>query len=797
MDALIILALIVIIFLLVSIRSSQKENAERNHKIFLSLKKEIFDLKNQNVVVPPAKKDEPLKATDESVVQWRPYKAPEPMEKIEKINDPEERKQQEKNAEEVKSIPPQAVIREQMQGQQHESWWNKWLRNNPDLEKFIGENLINKIGISVLVLGIAFFVKYAIDQEWINETGRVCIGIASGIIMVGIAHRLRNSYRSFSSVMAGGGIAVFYFTIAFAFHEYNFFSQTTAFIIMVLITAFAVALAVLYDKIELAIIAVIGGFLAPFLVSNGSNNYVALFTYLLILNTGLLIIAYFKKWPLLHVLSFFFTLLIYGGWLMRELLNTDSYLFPHKNALFFAAAFYAIFLTTVLIHNLRTQKPFKAFDFSFMIMITGSFYAEGMLILGEWGEGIYQGIFNILLGMINLIIAWCLYKKQRGDRNLVYLLIGLTVTFISLAAPVQLHGHSITLFWTAETVLLFWLYQRSSINTFKYFSVIVLVLMLVSLMMDWSLANERNGAGLMIIFNNWQGIVTNVFAVVSLGLYASLLRKTADEDYILEIKNRRTAVLMVTLSAIILYLTFIFGVNLYFVTEKSYDVPNAYHQLITYIFIVTTVALLQRATVSHKPFATIVLPFAGFLLYLYSTEHANNLIGGFIKNEIATIHAMMHWLADVCLLYLLYQLIMTTKNNIAVLGERFAWVNSILLLMFFSVEFKLLYLSMLAGPKSIDDFTVQYLKAGITIVWALFSFVLMWLGMKYKYKTLRIISLSIFTAALVKLFLFDIRNISDGGKIAAFIMLGILLLIISFMYQRLKKIIIDDENKTV
>jgi uncharacterized membrane protein len=69
----------------------------------------------------------------------------------------------------------------------------------------------------------------------------------------------------------------------------------------------------------------------------------------------------------------------------------------------------------------------------------------------------------------------------------------------------------------------------------------------------------------------------------------------------------------------------------------------------------------------------------------------------------------------------------------------------------------------------------------------------MWLGMKYRFRTLRIISLTLFTVTLVKLFSVDIRNIPPGGKIAAFILLGVLLLVVSFMYQRLKKIIIDDK----
>ena len=80
----------------------------------------------------------------------------------------------------------------------------------------------------------------------------------------------------------------------------------------------------------------------------------------------------------------------------------------------------------------------------------------------------------------------------------------------------------------------------------------------------------------------------------------------------------------------------------------------------------------------------------------------------------------------------------------------------------------------------------------MTIVWGLSSFVMMYLGMKHKFKPLRIVSLVLFGATLVKLFSYDIRNIPPGGKIAAFILLGVLLLTVSFMYQRLKKLIIDD-----
>jgi uncharacterized membrane protein len=80
----------------------------------------------------------------------------------------------------------------------------------------------------------------------------------------------------------------------------------------------------------------------------------------------------------------------------------------------------------------------------------------------------------------------------------------------------------------------------------------------------------------------------------------------------------------------------------------------------------------------------------------------------------------------------------------------------------------------------------------LSILWGLCSFAMMWLGMKKNFRTLRVISLTLFTITIIKLFLFDIRNIPPGGKIAAFILLGVLLLAVSFMYQRLKKIIIEN-----
>ncbi|HSY62015.1 MAG TPA: DUF2339 domain-containing protein, partial [Cytophaga sp.] len=347
-----------------------------------------------------------------------------------------------------------------------------FFERNPDLEKFIGENLINKIGIAILVIGIGFFVKFAIDQGWIIPAGRVAIGILCGAILVGIAHYTRNTFRAFSSVLVGGGLAIFYLTIAIAFHEYELIPQLIAFVIMVLITLFSVMLSIFYDRKELAILAIIGGFASPFMVSTGSGNYQVLFTYIAILNIGMIVLSYFKRWNAINVIAFVFTIILYSGWLIKTF-NYDKEPLPYIGALLFATLFYLLFFAMNIVNNVKENKAFLMSELSILISNTFLYYSAGMFILKGIHDGLYQGLFTILIAAFNFIFAYLLYKNKKVDTNLVYLLIGLVLTFVTLSAPIQLEGNYITLFWSAESVLLLWLSQKSGIKLMKVSAFII------------------------------------------------------------------------------------------------------------------------------------------------------------------------------------------------------------------------------------------------------------------------------------------------------------------------------------
>ena len=218
-------------------------------------------------------------------------------------------------------------------------------RKQVNYEKFIGENLFGKIGILVFVIGVGFFVKYAIDKDWINETLRTVLGFLTGAVLLAVAERLQKKYRTFSSLLAGGAFAVFYLTVAIAFHYYHIFSQTMAFIILIGVTVFMSVLSVVYNRRELAIISLVGGFLAPFIVSSGEGSYLVLFTYVSILNLGMFGLSIYKKWSELPMISFVFTCLIMGIFLLFN--YTSSSMVISNHLFWFATLFYFIFLLPV------------------------------------------------------------------------------------------------------------------------------------------------------------------------------------------------------------------------------------------------------------------------------------------------------------------------------------------------------------------------------------------------------------------------------------------------------------------
>jgi uncharacterized membrane protein len=663
-----------------------------------------------------------------------------------------------------------------------------FFERHPDLEKFIGENLINKIGIAILVLAIGFFVKYAIDNNWIGPAGRVGIGFLFGGILVGVAHRLRNSYTAFSSVLVGGGLAIFYFTVTLAFHQFHLFGQVAAFVILIVITSFAVVLSLLYNKQELAVTALVGGLASPFMVSTGHANYHGLFIYLVVLNTGLLVVAYYKAWRILNISAFGLTVIVFAA-IMYTLTAATYYI-----GFIYLSVLYLLFFFINIANNLREGHKFIASDFSILLLNTALYFGAGLYLLTAMHLGQWRGAFSASLAAVNLLLSYILFHNKKLDGNVLYLLIGITLTFISLTAPIQLNGHYITIFWAAECVLLYWLYLKSSIQLMKLAALVIWGAMLISLLMDWVALYGYTLNMLPVVIN--KGFITTLFAAIcSYLLYTLIIRDESAEIY--GFGNYPRFYLYAALA--LFFLSGLLEINHQFASRYfGTQLNSIYNALYITFFAYAIIKLANKVSVIRFKWqvngvliATVVLTYFLFIPPYYNAQYAM-----LVEHKASSMHIAAQCVSAVFAALLLYELVVLAKEKLpADMQQPASWVLAVAAVMFLSIEVSLLANHLFFSAKNtLDDIQTVYIKTGLPILWGLSSFAMMWLGMRHKYRTLRIISLSLFALTLIKLFLFDIRNIPPAGKIAAFFCLGILLLVISFMYQKVKKIIVADED---
>ncbi|MCT4305155.1 DUF2339 domain-containing protein [Elizabethkingia anophelis] len=704
------------------------------------------------------------------------------------------------------------------------SWLQTFKEKNPDIEKFIGENLINKIGILILVLGISFFVKYAIDKNWINEPARVGIGILCGALIMGVAHRLKKNYKAFSSVFVAGAISIFYFTIGIAFHDYHLFNQATAFIIMVIITIFSAFVSVSYDRKELAVLSLIGGFAVPFMVSTGEGSYKVLFTYIAILNIGMLIIAYFKKWSLVTLLAFIFSCVLFSFWFGEKVIDGGL---PYRGALFFATLFYLIFSIATVVNNLRNKGTFSKLEY-FIIIVNAFFYfGIGISIIHKWGID-FKGLFTVALALYNLAYAILLYKKFGLDKNAIYLLLGLALTFVTLAIPIQFNGNYITLFWSAEAVLLFWLFQKSRIAAFKLGAIVVQTLMLFSLMMDWDFYYVKSTAILKPAFNPI--FITGLVSLVSLILTYLLLRKEKEEVDIFTVKfNPALYRQGVSIAAVIVgYFIGLFEISY----QANMGIANYYSAQsysVLYHFLFSTGVIyftLKRKNIAVNNLA-IILSCINILLYIVVFHQlvTDEMKENYYSDLSGKSAFFIHYILLTCLAYFGYTIIRLRNNNSfsIIINHKIAlWVFAFCIVFIMSNEVMVhglifsgelvsqaelakrfpvtkeqlyKYDRLIFIDEKLSFVKLQIIKIGYPILWGALSFVFLIIGIKKQNKQLRIIALALLGITIIKLFFYDIKNVSETGKIIAFILLGVLILIISFVYQKIKKLVIDESSK--
>jgi uncharacterized membrane protein len=676
--------------------------------------------------------------------------------------------------------------------------WPAFNLNKTNLEQFIGEKLISIIGIAILVLGIFFTVKWAVDKNMMSDAAKVLVGFAAGAILIGIAHKLSKNYRAFSSILAGGAIAIFYFSVYQSFQAYHLMPQTVAFVAMIFITLFAVVLSTIYNKVELAMIALIGGFLTPFFVSSGEGNFVVLFSYMLILNIGMFCLAYFKKWPILNLTAYVLTLIIYGFWLSN---NYNPKQHAPSLAFLFATLFHITFFATALVYNLRKQERFGAPEIGLLLSNAFAYLVAGLFILNNIHDGQWRGLFVLAIATVYLLVTYTLYRKQGIDKNLLYLLIALVCSFISLAGPIQLKGNSITLFWAAEGVLLLYIGQKSNLAMLKQASALIAILTVVSLGMDWN----NNYYAVRIyrlspVLN--QAFLTTLIVAISYFAQRLMLRSETETHWFwhkLPLNYWRTCLLLLLGAVILLGGYFEVGYQAW-----VFSGVEAFRNVMQGTWIMAVLASLlfmvvkkQNKLIPIWGWLALLIFFVAYILYETAIkELCHRHLGGILKGTYYHAHYLLP-LMGLLVVALLVQTQLKASQKDSSHFKYASWALTLATLYILSAESIHLWVhNAYERGFAWEDSERKAIKTAWPIIWSICSLVLMVAGMRQRIKLWRLISLSLFTLTIAKLFIYDISNVGQGGKIAAFIILGIILLLVSFLYQKIKGLFTDD-NETL
>jgi hypothetical protein len=219
------------------------------------------------------------------------------------------------------ATPPGAPWREQMRGLAPIDW-----------EQFMGVKLFAWVSGLAFFLGIVFFVKHAFEHSWISPEVRVALGFLTGLgLAVGGTLLHRRNYQVPAQTLCATGILTLYGTTFACRSIYHFawFGQIPTFLLMALITVVALVLALRLEALVVAILGLVGGFLTPALLSTGQDNPLGLFSYIALLDVGLLALAFHRRWHFLALMAAAGTVLIELGW-MGEFFVREQYFAGNK-----------------------------------------------------------------------------------------------------------------------------------------------------------------------------------------------------------------------------------------------------------------------------------------------------------------------------------------------------------------------------------------------------------------------------------------------------------------------------------
>jgi uncharacterized membrane protein len=688
-------------------------------------------------------------------------------------------------------------------------------RTREEWEDLVGGRLLNRIGAIALIIGVGFFLKYAFDREWITETMRAILGGALGFALLLIGYRsFRKGFKVFSQGLIGAGVAVLYLSVYAAFNFYHLgISQTSAFLMMMAVTVIAFQQAFQYDSVAVSLLGLIGGFLTPLLLSTGQANQVGLFTYIALLDAGILaIVAVRRSWGVLEPMALAGTWLIYTGWFF-EYYDPGS----RGTTVIFTSILWGLFFALDLYRAFSEGEPIPTISHAVAMTNAVAYYIALFVILDDH-DGAMLTWVTVALGLAYFLPTLIRRDRQtspfHAERSAV---IGMILFAVAVAvAPFDsTDDHLRVLLWGAEALGFFWLGARWK---FPPLWVTALILFAVD--------------------------------IVALVIYALIM-----SDAALPVVMLTRAELMECALALSIALTIIPARD---IDVKVGSVLTASFQYLPALLVlVALTSITDRATLALLPAreprvpgwtpeglralradfvgglarATVWLGYALLLIWTGLRRRWRPLLHAGLATIILAIGIgcvdaltyrpiqsyipIINLRALVLLLFVAgcivaARMLEGDRGRTKIAGQVAALLRIGIVLLVFELLTAETYdyfkaaigaitdAHAVLGP--LDTARIEYLgnmqQLAISGVWLLYSAILMVLGFMRRARSLRIISFALFGLSILKIFVYDLSFLDTLYRIFSFIGLGVILISISYLYTRYKEQIFGGPTRT-
>ena len=639
-----------------------------------------------------------------------------------------------------------------------------------DWEWLLGGNWLARIGIVAVIIGIGFFLKLAFDNDWIGETGRVFLGLAIGLALLGGGEYWQRKYPIWAQALTGGGIAVLYLSVFAAFALYDLVPALAALGFSFLVTLTSAGLALRYEARAIAVLGILGGFAAPLILADRLPDQRTLLAYVVVLDLGVLALATFRNWRWFTLLGLIGSLILFGYW--RSELEPGLLLSQVGITVIFL-----IFVgATTLFHVIWRRAPGYA-DLSLMSLNAAAYFGISYYLLFDEIRA-WMGGFTLLLALFYVLLGYGILLRQRGPVQLSLFALAIAMVFLATAVPVQFDGPWVVTAWAVQSAALVWLSFTLGMRELRWFGMAVFLAFASWLLVvdtPEAIWSQRD-----TFFN--PAIISYVFAVGATYLAAFLVWRNREK--LLEWESW-------------LFSVFLISGNLFLTLAVPVQAAGAWIPIVWAVEGVVLMGLSFRLGLAELRWSSVgVFALTAVRLLAFETIIFDGVFYfiGYLESYRPIVNLnFLAFAVTIGALYLSAYALWRWRDQYFYPEERF-----LLPAFLVAANFLTLWILSVEIVETVDRryfFAVAPNVAGnvislsLSVLWALYAAALIVLGIIRQDRYVRLAGLGLLAVPVVKLFAYDAFELEQVYRVIAFVGLGALLVIGGFLYQRYSRVI--------